>query len=148
MINIAKAAAKSRKLSEINRKSMKINWKITLHKHRKVAESCIMASGIAIHKSIIVERGGQYDTNADKTDPNINNPWKLWSWLEFVTKTGDRLSESFRKLIHFCLKKHLSNGPNPIASRGLRPLDPVSAPSLRSGGMPGCFAGSNLDKYV
>ena len=56
-----------------------------------------MASGIAIHKSIIVERGGQYDTNADKTDPNINNPWK-WSWLEFVTKTGDRLSESFRKI--------------------------------------------------
>ena len=56
--------------------TVKINRKITLHKLRKVTESCIMASGIAIHKSIIVERGGQYDTNADKTDPNINNPWK------------------------------------------------------------------------
>ncbi len=58
-----------------------------------------MASGFgtATHKCVIVQRGGEYDTDADKTDPSVTNPWK-WSWLEFVPESGVRLGETFRKI--------------------------------------------------
>ena len=56
-----------------------------------------MAFGTATHKCVIVNHGGEHDTDADKNDPNVTNPWK-WEWLEFVPKSGARLGDSCRKI--------------------------------------------------
>jgi hypothetical protein len=52
------------------------------------------SSGSVSHKCVIVHRGGAHDTDEDAT---VQNPWK-WTWMEFVTRTGERVSESIRKI--------------------------------------------------
>ena len=53
-------------------------------------------AGVVGHKCIIVQRGSDYDTGADKTDPTVTNPWR-WHWMEFSVH-GKRLGDCIRKI--------------------------------------------------
>ena len=48
------------------------------------------------HKCIIVQRGSEFDTDIDKMNPQVTNPWK-WTWMEHVV-CGQKLGDTIRKI--------------------------------------------------
>ncbi|XP_071506624.1 uncharacterized protein [Diadema antillarum] len=53
-------------------------------------------AGVVGHKCVIVQRGDDHDTGADKCDASVTNPWN-WNWMEYFVD-GKRLGESIRKI--------------------------------------------------
>ena len=48
------------------------------------------------HKCIIVQRGSEFGTDIDKTDPQVTNLWK-WTWMQHVVRE-QKLGDTIRKI--------------------------------------------------